>query len=192
MNSIHRINAINNKELQNNVPDNASWHTDYADTSYIYIGNLHENLKKNDLVAIFSQYGNPTHLNLIIDPSTGRSRGFAYLKYEDHRSCILAVDNFNGVEVYGRPLRVDHTYYKLRPGQSEDDFLVEYPKTKLLTASTAKLAKLTNQETSNNQDTSNPENPETSNTSKPPPSTQLPNPTPDDDFSDPMAGMLSK
>ncbi|KAF3986019.1 hypothetical protein FT663_04295 [Candidozyma haemuli var. vulneris] len=130
MNAIHRINAINQKELENNVSDEASWHADYADTSYIYIGNLHESLKEKDLVTIFSQWGNPTHVNLIKDRESGKSRGFAYLKYEDHRSCVLAVDNFNGVLIYEKPLKVDHTYYQLREGQEEDDFMVDYSEAK--------------------------------------------------------------
>ena len=33
------------------------------------------------------------------DKETGRSKGFAFLKYEDQRSTILAVDNFNGAKV---------------------------------------------------------------------------------------------
>lgn len=132
MNAIHKIIAINEKELQNNVSDNASWHADYRDTPYIYIGNLHEDLKEKDIVVIFSQYGNPTHVNLIKNKETGKSRGFCYLKYEDHRSCVLAIDNFNGVKVYDRPLKVDHTYYRLVDGQNEDDFLVEYPKVEAL------------------------------------------------------------
>lgn len=126
MNSIHRINAINEKELESNVSDAASWHQDYADTSYIYVGNLHEKIQEIDLVKIFSQWGNPTHVNLIKDRDSGKSRGFAYLKYEDQRSCVLAVDNFNGVLIYERPLKVDHTYYQLRDGQEEDDFAVDY------------------------------------------------------------------
>lgn len=126
MNSIHRVNAINQKELEANVSDLASWHQDYADTSYIYIGNLHEKIKEHDLVVIFSQWGNPTHVNLVKDRTSGKSRGFAFLKYEDQRSCVLAVDNFNGVLIYERPLKVDHTYYQLRDGQEEDDFAVDY------------------------------------------------------------------
>lgn len=132
MNSIHKILEINEKELQANVSDAASWHAEYSDTPYIYIGNLHEDLKEKDIVIIFSQYGNPTHLNLIKNKETGKSRGFCYLKYEDHRSCALAIDNFNGVKVYERPLKVDHTYYKLVDGQKEDDFLVEYPEPALI------------------------------------------------------------
>lgn len=126
MNSIHKINAINQKELEANVSDAASWHADYKDTSYIYVGNLHENLEEKDVLTIFSQFGNPTHINLIKNEDTGNSRGFGYLKYEDYRSCVLAVDNFNGVKVYERPLRVDHTYFKLIEGQNEDDFRVDY------------------------------------------------------------------
>lgn len=126
MNSILRVNAINQKELEANVSDLASWHQDYADTSYIYIGNLHEKIKEHDLVVIFSQWGNPTHVNLVKDSASGKSRGFAFLKYEDQRSCVLAVDNFNGVLIYERPLKVDHTYYQLRDGQEEDDFAVDY------------------------------------------------------------------
>uniref|UniRef100_A0A0L0P554 RRM domain-containing protein n=1 Tax=Candidozyma auris TaxID=498019 RepID=A0A0L0P554_CANAR len=126
MNSIYKINAINQKELENNVSDEASWHADYSDTSYIYIGNLHEAIEEKDLVTIFSQWGNPTHVNLIKDRESGKLRGFAYLKYEDQRSCVLAVDNFNGVLIYEKPLKVDHTYFQLREGQEEEDFAVDY------------------------------------------------------------------
>lgn len=127
MNAIHKILAINEKELLLNVSDHASWHADYNDTSYIYIGNLHESLVEKDILIIFSQYGNPTHINLVKDRDTGKSRGFCYLKYEDQRSCILAIDNFNGSLIYEKPLKVDHTYYRLAKGQQEDDFKVEYP-----------------------------------------------------------------
>lgn len=126
MNSIYKINAINQKELENNVSDEASWHADYSDTSYIYIGNLHEAIEEKDLVTIFSQWGNPTHVNLIKDRESGKLRGFAYLKYEDQRSCVLAVDNFNGVLIYEKPLKVDHTYFQLREGKEEEDFAVDY------------------------------------------------------------------
>lgn len=129
MNSIKKILDINDRELASNTPDAASWHADYADTSYVYIGNLDRNLKEADILTIFSQYGNPTHINLIKDNS-GTPKGFCYLKYEDQRSCVLAVDNFNGTLIYERPLKVDHVYYKLAKGQKEDDFKVKYPEVK--------------------------------------------------------------
>lgn len=47
-------------------------------------------------------------MRLSRDKQTGKSRGFAFLAYEDQRSTILAVDNFNGAEICGKVLRVDH------------------------------------------------------------------------------------
>mmetsp|Transcript_7065 Transcript_7065/g.8949 ORF Transcript_7065/g.8949 Transcript_7065/m.8949 type:complete len:273 (+) Transcript_7065:44-862(+) len=126
MNSIQKINKINQKELENNVSDSASWHADYKDTSYIYIGFLPFDLNEMDIVKIFSQYGIPTHINLIKDKETGKSRGFCYLKYEDYRSCVLAIDNFNGIQLRDKKIKVDHVYYHLKDGQNEDDFIVDY------------------------------------------------------------------
>ncbi len=42
------------------------------------------------------------------DKTTGRSRGFGFLAYEDQRSTVLAVDNLNGIELCGRTILVDH------------------------------------------------------------------------------------
>lgn len=55
------------------------------------------------------------------DKETGKSKGFAFLKYEDQRSTDLAVDNLGGATVLGRILKVDHTRYKKREDEEEDD-----------------------------------------------------------------------
>lgn len=125
MNAIRATQALNKRELENAVPPSASWHADYRDTAYVYIGGLPLDLSEGDVVAIFSQYGNPTHLNLIRDKETGKSKGFAFLKYEDQRSCDLAVDNLGGAEVFGRLLRVDHTRYKKKDGEDEDTYRID-------------------------------------------------------------------
>merc|ERR1712070_969569 len=46
--------------------------------------------------------------NLIRDKTTGKSKGFCFIGYEDQRSTILAVDNMNGFQLMGKTLRVDH------------------------------------------------------------------------------------
>jgi len=51
------------------------------------------------------------------DKETGKSKGFAFLKYEDQRSTDLAVDNLGGAEILGRTLKVDHTQYKPKDGE---------------------------------------------------------------------------
>lgn len=58
------------------------------------------------------------------DKETGKSKGFAFLKYEDQRSTDLAVDNLGGAAVLGRTLRVDHTRYKKRDDENDEEFYV--------------------------------------------------------------------
>ena len=125
MNAIRQTQLLNKRELENAIPPSASWHADYRDTAYVYVGGLPFDVSEGDIVTIFSQYGNPTHVNLIRDRETGKSRGFAFLKYEDQRSCDLAVDNLGGAEVLGRMLRVDHTRYKKRDDEDEDAYRVD-------------------------------------------------------------------
>ncbi|KIV91370.1 hypothetical protein PV10_05915 [Exophiala mesophila] len=125
MNAIRATQALNKRELESATPVNASWHTDYRDTAYIYVGGLPLDLTEGDVVTIFSQFGNPTHLKLVRDRETGKSKGFGFLKYEDQRSCDLAVDNLGGAEVLGRLLRVDHTRYKIKDGEDEETWRIE-------------------------------------------------------------------
>ena len=55
-----------------------------------------------------SQYGEIEDIHLVRNEETGKSRGYCFIKYDDSRSCILAVDNLCGAVVLGRKLRVDH------------------------------------------------------------------------------------
>lgn len=114
MNKIRQIQELNKRELEAGVTPSASWHTDYRDTAFIYVGGLPFDLSEGDIITIFSQYGEPTYINLVRDKETGKSKGFCFLKYEDQRSTDLAVDNLGGATLMGRMLSVDHTRYKRR------------------------------------------------------------------------------
>ncbi|KAK6462139.1 hypothetical protein DFJ63DRAFT_287389 [Scheffersomyces coipomensis] len=141
MNNIRKINEINQRELSQNINYTQSWHYDYRDTNYIYIGNIPiEYMKSIDIIKIFSQYGVPTHIHFFDgkqnegkQSSFQKDNGFAFVKYENFKSCILAIDNFNGIEVLdGKKLKVDHCYYKLRGGEKESDYLIDYSEIKLM------------------------------------------------------------
>ncbi|KAK9365323.1 hypothetical protein V1509DRAFT_403310 [Lipomyces kononenkoae] len=123
-----RIAKLNDQELEAGVSDKGSWHSDYSDTAFIFIGSLPYNLTEGDILAIFSQYGNPVFIKLARDKESGKSKGFAFLKYEDQRSTILAVDNLDGAAVLGRTLRVDHTYYKNRDDDEELELAMSFDK----------------------------------------------------------------
>merc|ERR1711871_468200 len=61
-----------------------------------------------DVLCVMSQWGEIEDINLVRDKDTGKFKGFGFVKYEDQRSTILAVDNFNGAELLERTMRVDH------------------------------------------------------------------------------------
>jgi len=60
-------------------------------------------------------------INLIRDKDSGKSKGFAFLGYLDQRSTVLAVDNFNGIKLAGRTLRVDHVKDYKPPSKVDPD-----------------------------------------------------------------------
>lgn len=53
-------------------------------------------MNEGDIAIVFSEFGEIVDLRLARDKFTGKSKGFAFLAYQDQRSTILAVDNFNG------------------------------------------------------------------------------------------------
>ncbi|KAK9323485.1 hypothetical protein V1517DRAFT_96783 [Lipomyces orientalis] len=123
-----RIAKLNDQELEAGVSEKGSWHNDYNDTAFVFIGSLPYNLTEGDILTIFSQYGNPVFIKLARDKDTGKSKGFAFLKYEDQRSTILAVDNLDGAVVLGRTLRVDHTHYRNRDDDEELERAMSFDK----------------------------------------------------------------
>lgn len=121
MNSVRAVQQLNKRELESGVNPEGSWHTDYRDTAFVYIGGLPFELSEGDVITICSQYGEPVWVKLARDKETGKSRGFAWIKYEDQRSCDLAVDNLGGSTIMDRVLRVDHARYKPRDDEDMRD-----------------------------------------------------------------------
>ncbi|KAF1985497.1 hypothetical protein K402DRAFT_394833 [Aulographum hederae CBS 113979] len=121
MNSIRQIAKLNAAELKECVSTEGSWHTDYRDTAFVNFGGVPLDLSEGDVITIFSQYGEPVWIKLARDKETGKSRGFGWLKYEDQRSCDLAVDNLGGAKIMDRLLRVDHARYKPMKDENMED-----------------------------------------------------------------------
>jgi len=107
--------AINDRELDMGIAGTKnSWHQEYKDSAWVFMGGMPYQLTEGDIICMFSQYGEVVHINLIRDHTSGKSKGFGFLCYEDQRSTILAVDNLNGFKLLGKMIRVDHIHqYKL-------------------------------------------------------------------------------
>ena len=121
MNTIREIEKINQLELDRGIAGtSASWHSQFANSAWCYVGNLDHQLTEGDVLCIMSQFGELEDIHLVREEDTGKSRGFAFIKYEDARSCVLAVDNFCGIKILGRSLRVDHVEQYRLPKKLQD------------------------------------------------------------------------
>ncbi|XP_047308278.1 zinc finger CCCH domain-containing protein 25-like [Impatiens glandulifera] len=118
---VKRIQNLNKREAALSISEEASWHAKYKDSAYVFVGGVPFDLTEGDLLAVFAQYGEIVDVNLVRDKGTGKSKGFAFVAYEDQRSTILAVDNLNGAQVLGRTIRVDHvSNYKKKEEEDEE------------------------------------------------------------------------
>ena len=131
MNVVREIQRINEQELKLGVSGKGSWHHKYRDSAWVYVGGLPFELTEGDVICVMSQWGEVEDFNMPREEKTGKSRGWAWVKYEDQRSTVLAVDNFNGTKLLGRTLRVDHCEkYKLPKEvlekEEQDEALAKY------------------------------------------------------------------
>eukprot|EP00466_Bigelowiella_natans_P014356 jgi/Bigna1/33904/e_gw1.3.321.1 len=121
MNVIREIQRINERELEEGIQEEGSWHQKYRDSAYVFVGGLDYDLTEGDVITIMSQYGEVVDCNLVRDKEKGTSRGFAFIAYEDQRSTILAVDNMNGAKLFDRTLRCDHVLEYRRPKKKKKE-----------------------------------------------------------------------
>ena len=73
----------------------------------IYIGNLSFQAEQEDLVHLFSHYGEVRHCSLPLDRETGRKRGFGFVDMVNEADEQAAIDDLQDVEWMGRMIRVN-------------------------------------------------------------------------------------
>lgn len=80
----------------------------FVDTPHkIYAGNLSWNLSSQGLKEAFAGHPGLLSAKVIYDRDTGRSRGFGFITFSSAEEVESALSAMNGVEVEGRPLRLN-------------------------------------------------------------------------------------
>jgi len=72
----------------------------------LYVGNLPPQLCHPELEDLFTPFGALLSAELITDPTTGRSRGFAFVEMESADAARAAISTLNGSVVEGQTLTV--------------------------------------------------------------------------------------
>ena len=73
----------------------------------IFVGNLPFRAEQEDIIELFAAHGEVTNCALPLERDTGRKRGFAFVEMADEAAEAAAIDALQGVELMGRPLRIN-------------------------------------------------------------------------------------
>jgi cold-inducible RNA-binding protein len=73
----------------------------------LFVGNLSYNTTENDLQDAFAAHGTVVEANLMMDRSTGRPRGFAFVTMSSPEEAQKAIEALNGSSIDGRALTVN-------------------------------------------------------------------------------------
>ncbi|MBY0308747.1 MAG: RNA-binding protein, partial [Phycisphaerales bacterium] len=73
----------------------------------LYVGNLSFNTTEAELREMFSQYGEVSSAQLVMDRDTGRPRGFGFVEMPSAEHAQAAIAGANGKNFGGRDLTVN-------------------------------------------------------------------------------------
>lgn len=72
----------------------------------IFVGNLSYNAREDELVDLFSQFGEVHSVKFINDRETGKFRGFGFVEMDDAQA-VEAIEKLNDTTFGGRMVRVN-------------------------------------------------------------------------------------
>ncbi len=73
----------------------------------IFVGNLPFRAEREDILELFTPYGEVMNCSLPLERDTGRKRGFAFVEMADEALETSVIDGLQGTELMGRPLRIN-------------------------------------------------------------------------------------
>jgi RNA-binding protein 39 len=73
----------------------------------LYVGSLHYSINESILKTIFEPFGAVDKIQLMRDEN-GLSKGYAFVEFSDSECAERAFSNMNGVELAGRPLKINN------------------------------------------------------------------------------------
>lgn len=101
----------------------------HTHSSYVtvYIGNLSFKKTPAQLKTLFQKFGPVSYVNVVKDPKTSKSKGFAFIQMKSTQAASKAIKELNGSILDGRTLKVSIANQRFKP---EDNFeKANFPKT---------------------------------------------------------------
>ena len=73
----------------------------------IFVGNLPFRAEREDVLELFTPFGEVANCSLPLERDTGRKRGFAFIEMADEALESTVIESLQGSEMMGRPLRIN-------------------------------------------------------------------------------------
>lgn len=95
----------------------------------LYVGGLSEDVDVNILKSAFLPFGDVVDVNLPIDYSTQKHKGFAFIEFQSPEDAADAIDNMDNNEILGKTIRVNiakpmrNKENATRPIWADDEYL---------------------------------------------------------------------
>ena len=78
----------------------------------LYVSNLNFNVSNDELKNLFEPFGQVSSARVIMDRTTGKSRGFGFVEMDNDTEAELAMKNLHQKEVGGRAISVSQARAK--------------------------------------------------------------------------------
>ncbi|KAJ5676208.1 hypothetical protein N7462_009105 [Penicillium macrosclerotiorum] len=88
----------------------------------VFLGNIPYNLTEEQVKDILSTAGTVTKFRLMMNPETGKPKGYGFADFADADAAASAVRNLNDYEIMGRKIRVDWPH-----NNEKDSIPADYP-----------------------------------------------------------------
>ncbi|EED23542.1 polyadenylation factor subunit CstF64, putative [Talaromyces stipitatus ATCC 10500] len=86
----------------------------------VFLGNIPYNLTEEQVKDILSTAGTVTKFRLMMNPETGKPKGYGFADFADADAAASAVRNLNDYEIMGRKIRVDWPHNNEKDSIPED------------------------------------------------------------------------
>lgn len=73
----------------------------------LYVGNLPKELERQELAAVFEEYGDAVTTKVITDRKTGKCRGFGFVTVKNDEEADQIIEKFNGYVLKESPLKIE-------------------------------------------------------------------------------------
>jgi len=73
----------------------------------LYIGNLPKELERQELAAVFEEYGDAVTTKVITDRKTGKCRGFGFVTVKNDEEADQIIEKFNGYVLKESPMKIE-------------------------------------------------------------------------------------